>query len=75
MFNFFNPNQRNVVKDMLKKGDELRDAYSDFDFEKLDADQQRCLKMLSIYPKYRSRIEAMFEPEQVSNELKVMFLE
>jgi hypothetical protein len=75
MFNFYNPNQRNIVKDMLTKGDRLRDAYSDFDFEKLDAKQQQCLKMLSIYSRYRSRIEAMFEPEQVSNELKVMFLE
>ena len=33
----FEPDDRNVMKDMLKKGDMLREEYVDFDFHKLDS--------------------------------------
>ena len=70
-----NPNQKNVLKEMLAKGDTLRPKYADFDFEKLDDKQIQFLKSMTIFPRYRKRIEAWFEPEKVSNEMKVIFLE
>lgn len=33
----FGLNENNQMKQMLLKGDELRDEYRDFDFSKLDA--------------------------------------
>jgi hypothetical protein len=50
------------MKEMLLKGDDLRQDYKDFDFEKLDSQQKRWLSALTIFTKYRSFIERQFEP-------------
>jgi hypothetical protein len=62
------------MKEMLIKGDELRDEYRDFDFSKLDSQQQRWLSALSVFTKYRSLIERQFEPRKISNDLKIIFV-
>jgi hypothetical protein len=75
MFKAFEPEDHNAMKDMLKKGDQLRDRYRDFDFDKLDAQQRRWLGMMSIFTRLRPRIEQKFEPQKVTMDLKVIFIE
>lgn len=59
---------------MLKKGDALAPKYADFDFEALDSQQLKWLSHLSIFTKYRDRIERYFREIHVSNEMKQVYL-
>ena len=44
--------------DMLSKGDALRPAYNDFNWNNLDATQHKWLNRLSIFSQYRKLLES-----------------
>ena len=67
--------QNDLMRNMLKKGDALRPEYASFDYEKLDSSQQRWIKLLGVYPKYRTRVEKYFEDCKVSSDMKQLFIE
>jgi hypothetical protein len=46
---FFEPEENNIMKGMLIKGDKLRPRYENFDFEKLDSQQKRWLNLLTFF--------------------------
>ena len=60
---------------MLKKGDNLRPKYGDFDFSKLDARQRFWLDKLTIFTRFRQRIENKFKAVKVSTDMKILFIE
>jgi hypothetical protein len=72
---FYEPEENNIMKAMLVKGDKLRPRYENFDFEKLDSTQKRWLNFLTFFARQRSRIERIYEPEKITIDLKVIFLE
>ena len=64
----------NKMVAMLKKGDQLRPQYDQFDFSKLSSLQLFWLKQMGWFTVFRKRIERQFEVSEVSNELKILFI-
>jgi hypothetical protein len=48
------------MREMLKKGDNLRPKYEDFDFDGLDSTQQAWLHRLTKFTRFRNRVENYF---------------
>ena len=63
------------MKEMLKKGDVLKPRYEDFDYSKLDETQLAWLSRLSLFSRYRNRIEKYFEEAPMTSEMKLLFVE
>ena len=69
------PPEKDKMKKMLAKGDQLLQKYEGFDFDKLDFRQQFWLDRLTIFSANRDLIERINRDEKVSNEMKVIFVE
>ena len=65
----------NVMEEMLKKGDELRPRYDNFDYSKLDSTQLFWINKLTWFTKYRNQIENRFKAVKVSSDMKILFIE
>lgn len=63
------------MRNMLRKGDKLRPEYASFDYNSLDSSQQMWIKLLGVYPKYRTRVELYFEDCKISSDMKLLFVE
>ena len=63
------------MADMLKKGDDLRPAYNNFDYEALDSTQLAWVRRMTLYTQYRDRVIHKFEESRVSNDMKILFIE
>ena len=69
------PPEKDKMKKMLAKGDQLLQKYEGFDFDKLDFRQRFWLDRLTIFSANRDLIERINRDEKVSNEMKVIFVE
>jgi len=69
------PATQNYMADMLKKGDDLRPAYANFDYEALDSTQLGWIRHLTYFSQYRARVIRRFAESRVSNEMKILFIE
>lgn len=67
--------QKNLIQQMLEKGEQLKPAYADFDYGTLAPQQIQAIKHLTWFSQYKQRIIGFFESKKVTREVKVMFLD
>lgn len=67
--------EKNLLHQMLAKGDRIKDQYVNFDFDGLDSTQVKYLNKLSFFSKHKERIAKKFNGTHISRDVKILYLD